>query len=249
MSTATSNYNLIKPDEEEFYNVDIPNDNMDIIDTQIKAISDNFVSHKAETAPHAELIYRTITVGTDKDFATIQGAINSLKKRVDATITINIDAGTYNEDVIIGGFVGNGRINLNGGDSLDNAVNYKVNSIYVCRNLNLIVINGIECTRTNDSAFISERTYTMFENCKVSTTSSLNGIFIHSGFAYIIGCEVSNRGIALGCQHSVVYSLAWSAGSGNTIGLRATYSSTIGKDGTQPQGSTAEQTSSGGVIR
>ena len=37
MSSNTTNYNLIKPDEEEFYDVEIYNANVDTIDAQLKA--------------------------------------------------------------------------------------------------------------------------------------------------------------------------------------------------------------------
>lgn len=41
MPTKTTNYGLVKPASEEYYNVEIQNTNMDIIDTQIKADTDN----------------------------------------------------------------------------------------------------------------------------------------------------------------------------------------------------------------
>jgi hypothetical protein len=55
---------------------------------------------------------RTITVGSGKDFTTIQGAIDSIKKQIDYGVSIDIyvDDGTYDEYVTIGGFTGNGGI-------------------------------------------------------------------------------------------------------------------------------------------
>jgi hypothetical protein len=40
MSTSTTNYNLTKPGPEEFYDVGVPNANMDKIDAALKALSD-----------------------------------------------------------------------------------------------------------------------------------------------------------------------------------------------------------------
>lgn len=40
MPTNTTNFNLIKPTQEEFYNVDVPNSNMDTIDGLLKALQD-----------------------------------------------------------------------------------------------------------------------------------------------------------------------------------------------------------------
>ncbi len=44
MSTNTNNYKLIKPAQEDFYNVDDFNNNADIIDSQLKAVSDKATS-------------------------------------------------------------------------------------------------------------------------------------------------------------------------------------------------------------
>lgn len=40
MSTKTTNYNLVKPDASEFYDVGVPNGNMDIIDQNLKSLND-----------------------------------------------------------------------------------------------------------------------------------------------------------------------------------------------------------------
>ena len=40
MSGATTNYGLVKPEDNEFYHINIPNGNMDIIDAQLKRLSD-----------------------------------------------------------------------------------------------------------------------------------------------------------------------------------------------------------------
>lgn len=52
MSSTTNHYGLIKPGEEEFYDISVPNTNMDIMDTELKAVSDDVAAHLAETAPH-----------------------------------------------------------------------------------------------------------------------------------------------------------------------------------------------------
>jgi hypothetical protein len=40
----TTNYNLKKPESTDFYNVDDSNDNMDIIDTEMKSQSDKITT-------------------------------------------------------------------------------------------------------------------------------------------------------------------------------------------------------------
>ena len=52
MATNTTNYNLVKPDEEDFYDIANNNNNMDIIDTNLKTISDiaDSADEKGDTA-------------------------------------------------------------------------------------------------------------------------------------------------------------------------------------------------------
>lgn len=59
MSSTTNHYGLIKPGEEEFYDISVPNTNMDIMDTELKAVSDNVAAHLADTAPHITAQERT----------------------------------------------------------------------------------------------------------------------------------------------------------------------------------------------
>ena len=62
MASETTNYKLVKPDPEEFYDVGVQNSNLDKIDTALKELEDNkasstdlmqlqqeFMSHSAET--------------------------------------------------------------------------------------------------------------------------------------------------------------------------------------------------------
>lgn len=48
MPTNTPNFNLVKPTQEEFYNVDVPNNNMDIIDRLLKEFQDAITSGATE---------------------------------------------------------------------------------------------------------------------------------------------------------------------------------------------------------
>ena len=44
MATNTTNYNLVKPSENEYYDINVSNSNLDIIDTEIKKIKDELSS-------------------------------------------------------------------------------------------------------------------------------------------------------------------------------------------------------------
>ncbi|MHB8064475.1 MAG: hypothetical protein ACYDG2_17895, partial [Ruminiclostridium sp.] len=45
MATNTNNYNLIKPSQEDFYNIEDQNTNMDIIDAQLKSEEEALANH------------------------------------------------------------------------------------------------------------------------------------------------------------------------------------------------------------
>lgn len=49
MPNMTNNYNLVKPLQEETYDVDVFNNNCDILDALIKKISDRFTPHVGDT--------------------------------------------------------------------------------------------------------------------------------------------------------------------------------------------------------
>lgn len=44
MATNTTNYNLVKPSENEYYDINVSNSNLDIIDTEIKRVNDRLDS-------------------------------------------------------------------------------------------------------------------------------------------------------------------------------------------------------------
>lgn len=49
MATKTKNYGLTKPDGADFYDVDVQNDNMDIIDKQMKANANDIAQLNSDT--------------------------------------------------------------------------------------------------------------------------------------------------------------------------------------------------------
>lgn len=70
MATQTPNYGLTKPDASDFYDIQIQNDNMDIIDPQLKDISDRAVL-RGRAAYYTPGTYSlTIPAGVRKIFVT-----------------------------------------------------------------------------------------------------------------------------------------------------------------------------------
>lgn len=71
MATKTTNYGLTKPDGADFYDVDVQNDNMDIIDKQMKANANDIAQLNSD--------YDTIIVGTS--VTTTSQVINHYNNR------------------------------------------------------------------------------------------------------------------------------------------------------------------------
>ena len=51
MADKTTNYNLIKPTPDEFYDIEVFNENADIIDAELKKLNDN----KVDLAEHLRI--------------------------------------------------------------------------------------------------------------------------------------------------------------------------------------------------
>lgn len=56
MASNTTNYNLVKPAGNEFYNVEVSNGNMDIIDTELKIVNDAVLDHVEGINPHPQYL-------------------------------------------------------------------------------------------------------------------------------------------------------------------------------------------------
>lgn len=256
----TTNYNLKKIElTDSPPDITVINPNWDAIDVEMKRQDTARTTHEAESVSIADITYYVSTTGHDSNdgssgspFRTIQHAINKLPKCINHTVTINVTAGTYAEDVKIYSFIGSGRIVLNGGTDLATAANFKVNSIHCKSNIILTRINGFTATTTTGSAFAIESGFWgEYNYCStiVSATSQL-GFVVANALARLTGCQSSNKAYGLlVTSMSTVASVNWSAGVGNLQGIMAQDASTVGKTGVQPQGVTAEITQGGSVIR
>ena len=85
MSTLTSNYNLVKPDQYDFYDVSIQNENMEIVDaalnekaekTEVEALKKS-VSDGKTTVANA-ITAQGVTTATDATFATMATNIGTV---------------------------------------------------------------------------------------------------------------------------------------------------------------------------
>ncbi len=82
MSSETTNFGLIKPDEDEFYDIQVQNENMDKIDQQLKENADNIAS--ANEAFNEHLVERNPHGTTASDV----GAVNKKGDTMTGTLTL-----------------------------------------------------------------------------------------------------------------------------------------------------------------
>lgn len=186
--------------------------------------------------------------GAGNAFKTIGRAIKAIPQVVNDVITINVAPGTYNEAVTIQGFVGKGEIRLYGDTVVSDS--YSCTSINITGCAILVSVRGFRATTTSTHAFaVYHCARVQLSYCKVTTTSgSYSGVGAFFSLVQVDNSLLSNRyaGIyASGC--ATVFSDT-NSGSGNTTGLKAVAASKIGKNGTQPGGTTAESATQGSQI-
>ncbi|MFW2500149.1 MULTISPECIES: hypothetical protein [Clostridium] len=186
-------------------------------------------------------------------FKTITKAISMIPQVVNHIVNINISAGAYNELAWVTGFAGNGRININGGTDLTTAINYITNAIYITKCTCTVALTGFASSATsgvNSGFYVGSSTTAILNYC-VDTVTSLSkiGILADYSFATVSNCQVSNKNVAIVARNnSKIYSDT-NSGNGSNAGLQAVANGTIGKNSTQPSGTTLEIASQGGVIR
>lgn len=210
---------------------------------------EDFNNHLDETTPHTETTGRIITVGIGKNFTTIQAAINSSKKKVDAVITINVDAGTYNEDIRLHGFIGSGEINIMG--ATYDTDTHKLRSFEALNCSCKIKLFGFSGTTTVVDCFTFKGcSHASLNSCNtVCSASSINAVTASYSILSVANSTFDNHNKGIEANScSIVYSNN-NEGSGNTYGLYAIQASTIGKNSYQPEGTTNEYTAFGGEIR
>ena len=207
-----------------------------------------------------DITYYVSTTGNDSNdgltsgttFKTIAKAISMLPQVINHTVNINIASGTYNETVNINGFFGQGSINVNGGTTNVNAVNYIVNQLLIKNCTCNVTIKGVTANTTSSFGFgLYNNVYVSLVSC-VCTASTAVQPGIHGakgGTVCIATCIISNRANGIQALNGTIIISDSNSGTGNATGIFAASGGTITKAGTQPTGTTAESTSYGGAIR
>ena len=211
-------------------------------------------------------IYVDFTTGTDTygynsngyqygsinaPFKTLNFAVRRLSKNTNRRL-INIYYNTLNsaEEVFFVGFYGGGIINIRplSGTSITNISFLQVNGCAGIR----VNIYYLGFTRTNYQAVeIFRSNFIALFFCHINTSSSFEGIVVADGsIAVISDCTIANRSVGiLASGVSQIFS-STNTGANTSYGLRADFSSTVGKFNTQPTGGIANEiATTGSVIR
>lgn len=201
--------------------------------------------------------YVNVTTGNDSNagtsagapFKTIQAAINKLSQTVNHNIVINVAAGDYSAypPINILGFTGKGSITINGGAAVGDS--YLTPQVVITSCYVTISITGIRAVNAGENFTVKNSSDVTFNYCKadnVSTTA--DGFAIYSSRVTIANSLINNKRSGIGATaRSIVYSQNNTGGT-NTYGLLCAEASKIGKNGTQPAGTTAENVFNGGQI-
>ena len=191
-------------------------------------------------------------------FATIQYAIDSLRKHLTGDVHIRVGAGMYSEDLSISGFHGAGRLFFRGytGSTQDsgteNAVNYKISSAVVTYVSTQVLFRALEFTKTgetNENVFFATAANRVFLDEIVMTSAIGYGVFITFGNLHIRDSIISNKTTcALQADVCGLLSSRINTGTNNVNALRAFSGILFKHNATQPSGTTAEATGNGGQI-
>ncbi|WP_159886209.1 C1q-like domain-containing protein [Paenibacillus puerhi] len=212
------------------------------------------------TKTTAEITYYVRTDGNDNNagtantaagaFRTIQKAVNSVPQIVNHTVTINVAAGTYSEDVILRNFITGDVFNgfiLKAANNNQNATN--VNSITFKYCTGRVEASGFTATTNSQEGFIALYTrMSVFTNCFVAAPSASAGIALVSSVGRVQGGAVSNRQVGIISNYYSHLYVQDVEGSGNEIGIYAATGAILCPGGIMPSATTQEFVMQGGAI-
>jgi hypothetical protein len=172
-----------------------------------------------------------ITVGSGKDFATIQEAINAVPMFVNHNVNINIYSGTYNEVITIKNFQGSGTLTVNVVDGETVTITRFV--IVNCLCHVVITAGQMPATTFTASGETAEKTFNI-DRCDSVTLSYFSdtttdglgtGVHVLKSNIFIGSCTISNKLYGIRALYSNV-TISGVAGTGNNTAI-AYYASVV----------------------
>lgn len=178
----------------------------------------------------------------------VQTAINRIPQVKNHTVTINIADGNYAEDLLISGSMGGFDFSIIGNQATPG--NVKVNSIKAERVMR-IQVAGVEFTTTSRNAIYAYAIVSAYiHNILIQGASGgFVGIEAQQSNVILTDSTISNRARGVSASYGSMVHSGNNSGSANVTALYAESGAVISKGGTQPTGTTAEATATGGVIR
>lgn len=190
-------------------------------------------------------VNKIITVGSGKDYATIQAAIDSLPKNINHTIYIDIYSGTYSEDVTIENYQGSGDVWVQ-----EHTGETVYVSSFTIKNCSCqIRILKIDITSTTATAIYIERSNKItISQVSSTSTCAYSGVYAdYFSNVRILNSTFSNKGYGINAQNISFVSLNTVAGTGNTVGIYAS-NSIVMDDACTITGTTPRSASVGVII-
>lgn len=92
MATNTTNYNLVKPSENEYYDININNSNLDIIDTEIKKINDTLSSVSTDA--------QSTSFDNSSNGMTATNVQDAIEENKTSILSLQSELGTNRESLI-----------------------------------------------------------------------------------------------------------------------------------------------------
>lgn len=179
MPNMTTNYNLVKPLQEETYDVDVFNGNCDILDALIKKIADRFIPHVGDT------------------LITLDGTNPS--SRYEGTTWELLEEGTFirsaGATISAGSETGSNSVSL-GIENLpkhrlefttDEAGNHNHNSVSGLAEMGFDVTNGGGESDGGNPLRLAMGDNAPYHGIKVTANTSVNGSHKHHGYTNYIG--------------------------------------------------------------
>lgn len=180
-------------------------------------------------------------------YATITKALNAIPKNLNGyTATINIAAGTYYEDITIGGYIG-GNIVLSGtsGDDVSISSLRIVETDFVqISNIQLTITGGA----TNGALFVRNSSLAAWTTITLSGEASRGIHCPLGGNVYVSSAVISNKTDAVYAEQYSNVHVSTLSGNSNTTGIRANNGGKVTYGSNSLGATVATATAAGGRI-
>lgn len=222
------------------------------INTAVTTLTNQLVLMDKKTTMDINL-YVNATSGLDSNsgsesspLKTIAATIRKIPKIVDHVVTINLAAATYWEIAILEKFKGTGTIKFVGNVNGNGA--YLFQKLIALNCQCRVTIEGVTLLESASEAIaIISSHYARITACAINNEANQAGVKIIHSESHIDWCSINNRSQAIISEKSKVFSQN-NSGTGNVVGLLASQSGHIVKDGTQPSATVAQTSTTGGYF-